>query len=50
MTTLRQIRYASPLLGFALLLLAPGVAIRCGLLPFDLRFEALILVSFLCIG
>ncbi len=39
-----------PLLGFALLLLTPGVAIRSGLIPFDLRFEALLIVSLLCIG
>jgi membrane protease YdiL (CAAX protease family) len=47
---MRQIRYVSPLLGFALLLLTPGLAIHWGWLPFDLRFEALIVVSILCIG
>ncbi len=39
-----------PLLGFAFLLLAPGVAIRYGVLPFELRFQALLLVSGLCIA
>jgi hypothetical protein len=50
MTPLRHFRVIAPLLGFALLLVAPGVAILCGLLPFDLRFEALIVVSSLCIA
>lgn len=43
-------RDISPLVGFALLLLTPGVAIRFGVLPFDMRFEALLIVSSLCIG
>ncbi|WP_442753764.1 type II CAAX prenyl endopeptidase Rce1 family protein [Methylocystis sp. JAN1] len=50
MTTAYRLRDITPLTGFALLLLTPGVAIRCGLLPFDMRFEALLLVSALCIG
>jgi len=54
MTVVRAIWFSTcdlaPLLAFALLLLLPGVAVRCGLLSFDLRFEALILVSGLCIG
>ena len=33
MTVLRQPRHIAPLLGFAFLLLAPGVAIRYGVLP-----------------
>jgi membrane protease YdiL (CAAX protease family) len=40
----------APLAGFALLLLTPGVAIRFGLIPFDMRIEALLLVSALCTG
>lgn len=50
MTTAHRFRNTAPLIGFALLLLTPGVAIRFGLLPFDMRFEALLLVSGLCIG
>jgi hypothetical protein len=50
MTLLRHFRVIAPLLGFAFLLVTPGVAIRCGLLPFDFRFEALIIVSSLCIA
>ncbi|MGA8171375.1 MAG: CPBP family intramembrane glutamic endopeptidase [Methylocystis sp.] len=38
------------MLGFALLLLLPGAAIRGGVLPFEFRFEALLGVSFLCLG
>jgi len=49
MTLFRQIRYVLPLLGFVLLLLTPGAAMRYGLLSFDLRFEALMTVSGLCI-
>ena len=50
MTVLRQPRHIASLLGFAFLLLTPGVAIRCGLLPFEFRFEALLIVSVLCIA
>lgn len=50
MTLAHRIRDTAPLTGFALLLLTPGVAIRFGLIPFDMRFEALLLVSALCIG
>jgi len=50
MTVLRQPRQIAPLLGFAFLLLAPGIAIRYGVLPFEFRFEALLLVSGLCIA
>jgi hypothetical protein len=50
MTVLRQPRHMIPLLGFAFLLLAPGVAIRYGVLPFEFRFQALLLVSGLCIA
>jgi hypothetical protein len=50
MTLLRQMRLIAPLLGFAFLLLLPSAAIRCGLLPFDLRFEALVIVSSVCIA
>jgi membrane protease YdiL (CAAX protease family) len=49
MTVLRQSCHIAPLLGFAFLLLAPGIAIRYGVLPFEFRFEALLLVSGLCI-
>lgn len=50
MTALRRIYDNWLLLGFALLLLAPGVGIRMGLLPFDLRFEAMLAISTLVIG
>lgn len=50
MTVLRHLRFLAPLLAFASLLLTPGVAIRCGLLPFDFRFEALVIISGLCIA
>jgi uncharacterized protein len=50
MTSAHRLRDIAPLIGFALLLLAPGVLIRCGLIPFDMRFEALLLVSALCIS
>ncbi|MGJ0509453.1 MAG: CPBP family intramembrane glutamic endopeptidase [Methylocystis sp.] len=50
MTGAHRIRDIAVLVGFALLLLAPGIAIRLGLLPFDLRFGVLIAVSVLCIG
>ncbi|QGM98857.1 CPBP family intramembrane glutamic endopeptidase [Methylocystis parvus] len=50
MTAVHRLRDTAPLLGFALLLLTPGVAIRCGLIPFDMRFEALLIVSALCVG
>ena len=48
MTILRHPRSVAPLVVYALLLLAPGAAIRQGLLPFEFRFEALILVSVAC--
>jgi hypothetical protein len=50
MTVLRRIYDNWLLLGFALLLVAPGVAIRLGLMPFDMRFEAMILVTAIVIG
>jgi hypothetical protein len=50
MTITHRLRDISPLIGFALLLLTPGVAIRCGVIPFDMRFEALLIVSALCVG
>jgi membrane protease YdiL (CAAX protease family) len=50
MTFSRHLRDTAPLMGFAVLLLAPGCAIRCGLLPFDYRFQALVVVSSLCIA
>lgn len=50
MTLFRDVRAMSPLLGFSLLLLAPAIAVRSGALSFDLRFEALLIVSALCIG
>jgi len=50
MTVFYRIRDNAPLFAFALLLLAPGAAIQCGLLSFDWRFEAMLLVSMLCIG
>ena len=37
-------------LAFSLLLLLPGLAVQGGVLPFDQRFEALLIVSILCIG
>lgn len=40
----------SPLMAFSFLLLLPGIAVRSGMLSFDLRFEALLIVSALCIG
>lgn len=45
-----NLRSLAPLLAFLLLLLAPSLAIRSGALPFDLRFEALLAVSVLCIA
>jgi len=50
MTLLRHLRTSAPLLGFALLLVFPGIAIRCGLLPFEFRFQALVIVASLCIA
>ncbi|UYO42792.1 CPBP family intramembrane metalloprotease [Rhodopseudomonas palustris] len=43
------VRFA-PLAGLTLLLAAPGLAIQFGLLPFEYRMGALIVVSALCIG
>lgn len=39
-----------PLAGLALMLAAPGLAIHFGLLPFEYRMHALMLVSGLCVG
>ena len=50
MTISRQWRTIAPLPAFAALLLAPGLAIHYGLLPFDYRIPALLLVSLLCIA
>jgi uncharacterized protein len=50
MTILRQIRHRGALLGFALVLVAPGAAMRCGLLSFDWRFAAMLVVSCFCIA
>jgi len=50
MTNMRHFRAMAPPLGFVLLLVTPGIAIRYGMLPFDFRFEALLIVSSLCIG
>jgi hypothetical protein len=50
MTILRRIHDNWLLLGFALLVVGPGVAIRLGLLPFAMRFEVMILVSAIIIG
>ncbi len=50
MTVLRRIYDNWLLFGFALLLVAPGVAIRLGLLPFDLRFEVMLAISVLTIA
>lgn len=49
MTGLKEIRFAAPA-AFALLLFLPGMAVRGGVLSFDYRFEALLLVSLLLIG
>lgn len=45
-----NLRTLAPLIAFLLLLLAPSLAIAGGALPFDLRFEALLAVSALCIA
>jgi hypothetical protein len=50
MTALRRIHDNWLLIGFALTLLSPSMAIHAGLLPFDMRFEALLAISSLCIG
>jgi hypothetical protein len=50
MTNMRHLHGIAPLMGFSLLLVAPGVAIRYGMIPFDFRFEALLIVSSLCIA
>lgn len=50
MTFLRQWRPIVPLMGFATLLLVPGLAIQCGVLPFEYRAYALLVVSLLCIA
>lgn len=50
MTYLRQIRPFGPLIGFAVLLTLPGLAIQSGLLPFEYRVYALLVVSALCIA
>jgi hypothetical protein len=50
MTILRHWRSFAPLPGFAALLMLPGLAIQGGLLPFEYRMLALLLVSALCIA
>ncbi len=50
MTNLRQLRRVAPLPGFAALLLLPGLAIYAGLMPFEYRIHALLVVSALCIA
>lgn len=49
MTFVRDMRRVAPL-GFASLLLLPSAAMSFGLLSFDYRFEALLLISLLLIG
>lgn len=49
MTVLRDMRLLAPA-GFALALLLPSAAIASGLLSFDYRFEALLLVSLLLLA
>jgi hypothetical protein len=44
------LRSLAPLIGFVLLLLAPSLAIAGGALSFQIRFEALLVVSVLCIA
>ena len=46
----RALRSHGPLFGFVALLLAPSLAIAGGALSFHLRFEALLVVSVLCIA
>jgi membrane protease YdiL (CAAX protease family) len=46
----QQWRLIVPLPAFAALLLLPGLAIHYGLLPFEYRIHALLLVSALCIA
>lgn len=43
-------RLVAPLWAFALLLLLPGAAMRGGVLSFDYRFEALLVVSSVCVA
>ena len=50
MTFSRQWRSLVPLTAFTVLLLAPGLAIHFGLLPFAYRTSALLVVSGLCIA
>lgn len=50
MTPTRDIRPLYAAMAFSLLLLLPGFAVRSGLMSFDHRFVALLLVSALCIG
>ena len=50
MTLSRRFRTFAPLLGFSLLLLFPGAAVSAGLLPFDMRFAAIIIVAALCVA
>jgi membrane protease YdiL (CAAX protease family) len=44
------LRALGPLIAFVLLLLAPSLAIAGGALSFQLRFEALLVVSLLCVA
>jgi membrane protease YdiL (CAAX protease family) len=50
MTSTRDIPPLCAALAFSLLLLLPGLAMRSGLMSFDHRFVALLVVSALCIG
>ena len=50
MIGLQPWRAIAPLPGFAALLLAPGLAIHWGVLPFEYRLHALLAVSGLCIA
>ena len=45
-----NMRTLAPLIAFLLLLLAPSLAIRSGALSFNFRFEALLIVSTLCLA
>ena len=50
MTTSRQWHSLLPLIAFTVLLLAPGLAIHFGLMPFAYRTYALVAVSGLCLA
>lgn len=50
MTILRHWRAIAPLPAFAAILMLPGLAIQGGVLPFEYRLHALLLVTGLCIA